>query len=308
MVPNGVRSLDVEVQVFLTDGFDFIRANPDSLDEIFRHFQESHLEKLYGNKELERVKKWFLNNNVPVIQSWNLAPTRVPCISVHLAASSETTGYSYFGDHAETNTTIDSTTALTVVDDFVPASYDSTTGIITINPDTTDISNIRPNHILVDASGEVFLVTPVIDLENNFFTIDITEGSDVDVRSLLVQDGVGVVKRKFGQAEFTENIDLGIHGKDDDNTVLWMYYIIVWILFRFKQTLEDRGIDIHTFSASEFDRQSKFVEENIYSRWIRLSGKTTVEWSEDPLPIATGIELDLDADDLDDTTQTTDIT
>jgi hypothetical protein len=296
MTPRGLRSLDIEIQAFLDDGFEYIRANPDVFTEIFKHFQEPHLEKLYGNREVDRVKKWFLGTHVPVIQSWNLGPSRVPCVSIHLAASSEATQYSYFGDHAETNEEIDASQATVIVDDFVPAAYDSTTGVITINPDTTDISNIRPNYILVDASGEAFLIIPVIDLENNFFTIDITEGSGVDVRSLHIQDGVGVVKKKHGQSEFMENIDLGIHGKDDNNTVLWMYYIIVWLLFRFKATLEERGIDIHTFSASEFDRQSKFVEENIYSRWIRLVGKTTVEWSEDKLPIATTFDLTLDAE------------
>jgi len=288
-LPLGVRSFDVEIQAFLTDGFSYIRQHPEIIDEIFGHFKQSHLEALYGETEIKNVKQWVLTNDIPVIQSWNLAPSRVPCVSVHLAASNEQTQWSYLGDHAETG--VESGTGATIVDTFVPADYDATTGRITINPDTTDISGIRPGYILHDASGEKFLIVPVIDIDNNFFSIDTTEGSDVDVRELVITDSVTYVKKKYGQGEFHENVDLGIHGSDDNNTVLWMYYMVVWTLFRFKPVLEKRGIDLHTFSASEFDRQSKFVQENVYSRWIRLGAKSTVEWSEDALPVASSFEL-----------------
>lgn len=294
-LPRGVRSLDVEIQAFLTEGVEFLRSNPEVLDEVFRHFQEPHLEALYGNKELNKAKQWFLSNKLAVIQSWSLAPDRVPCISIHQAAANEQVSWSYFGDHAET--AIESASPSEIVSDFVPADYDPDNGIVTINPNTTDISNIRPGHILVDAKGEQFLIIPVIDLENNFFTIDTTEGSDLDTRSAIITDSVNYVKKKYGQGEFHENIDLGLHGKESDNTVLWIYYLVVWLLFRFKSTLESRGVDIHTFSASEFDRQSKFVQEHIYSRWIRMSGKTTVEWSEEPLPVASQFDVDVDVDE-----------
>jgi hypothetical protein len=285
----GVVSPDVELQAFLEDGIAFIQNNPASIDEIFNQFTRGHLAKKYGEREIQKIKEWTTKNEIPVVLAWGLNAERMPSISVHIAHSDEMVQYAALGDHAGVLLGSDNGVQV-VVSEFVPASYSSATGTMIVNTSTTDISNVRAGHILVDAAGEEFLIEVVLDDES--FVLNIDLGGVVADSSVFIKSGEGeITKRKLGQAHFKELIDIGIHGHADQNTVLWMYYMVSWLLFRFKAILENRCIDIATFSASDFDRDSKFLGEHIYSRWIRFSGKTTIQWREPKYPNITSFDL-----------------
>ena len=283
----GVVSLDVELHSFLEDGFIFIRNNPTVIDEIFSHFRSAHLERLYGQREIEKIKKWVTTNDIYVVMSWSLNPQKLPSVSVHMAHSEEAVQWAGMDDYAGMLLGSDGDIEV-VVDSFVPAAYDTTNGIITVT-DSTDISRLKPGHIVVDGSDEEWLIeSPIGD---NYFAVNTTLGSDVDISKLLVKSGQGTItKRKLGQAQFRELIDIGLHGHADQHTVMWLYYIVSWLLFRFKTILEKRCFDVHTFSASDFDRDSKYLGEHVYSRWLRLSGKTSISWREPPYTNITRID------------------
>ncbi len=300
----GVISLDVELQAFLTDGFDYVRAHlDDSVDEIFSNFKQPHLAKLYGDKEIKTIKKWLREQAIPVVQSWGLQPTLVPCISIHLAQSSEQTGHSFLGDLGGTVTS--TATPLIIIPPFTCASYDSATGKVTTKPGT-DISALRNGYILVDGAGELWLVDGTIG--NDYFHINTDAGGLVDTSKFYIQSAEGTVRAKGGQALFQDMVDIGIHGHTNQNTVLWMYYIISWLLFRFKSTLEARGIQLQTFSGTEFNKDMKFLGEHIYSRWMRFVAQTEVEWTETPYVNVDTVDLtDFKADESGDTDHTTDL-
>jgi hypothetical protein len=82
------------------------------------------------------------------------------------------------------------------------------------------------------------------------------EGSDVNFDS-----SVGV---------FTVNVDIGIHGDRTGDMVLWMYYIMSYILYKEKLVAERLGLMLHTWSASDYNKESKYMGENIWTRWIRF--------------------------------------
>lgn len=93
------------------------------------------------------------------------------------------------------------------------------------------------------------------------------EGEDANV-------GVGV---------FNVQLDVSLFGSKTTDEVLWLYYIVNYILFKRKRQAEDLGLQIHTFSASDYNRSPIAQSgENIYVRTIRFS--TTVQnfWSSEP--------------------------
>jgi hypothetical protein len=65
-------------------------------------------------------------------------------------------------------------------------------------------------------------------------------------------------------------LDIGIHAMKDKDHVLWMYYLLNYILYKQKIYINNLGLQLHTFSASDYNKESKYMAENVWSRWVRF--------------------------------------
>lgn len=77
---------------------------------------------------------------------------------------------------------------------------------------------------------------------------------------------------------FTVQLDVGIHASKSSDQVLWLYYIATYVLFKYKRTSERMGMHLQTFTASDWDKRSEYMTENIWTRWIRFRCTTTNFW------------------------------
>ena len=73
----------------------------------------------------------------------------------------------------------------------------------------------------------------------------------------------------------TVMLDIGIHASNSKDHVLWMYYIINYLLYKEKPLMRKLGLQLTTFSASDYNKDSQYMAENMWSRWIRF--KCTVQ-------------------------------
>jgi hypothetical protein len=90
------------------------------------------------------------------------------------------------------------------------------------------------------------------------------------------------------------SLDIGIHADKAKDVVLWMYYMIVYILYKEKMTGRGLGLQLYTFRANEYNKESKYMADNVWSRWIRF--RCTVQHYVDGQDyIEPIIELDVDA-------------
>lgn len=87
-------------------------------------------------------------------------------------------------------------------------------------------------------------------------------------------EGVG----DWGTGVFTCMVDIGVHANKSGDQVLWMYYIASYIMFKYKLTAERLGLKLHTFSASDYQKDSNKITENIWTRWIRFKCTTENFW------------------------------
>ena len=96
----------------------------------------------------------------------------------------------------------------------------------------------------------------------------------------------------------TVSLDIGIHADKTKDIVLWMYYIVVYILYKEKMTARSLGLQLYTYRANEYNKESKYMADNVWSRWVRF--KCTVQHyiDGDILTIPT-IDLEIDAESLD---------
>ena len=68
----------------------------------------------------------------------------------------------------------------------------------------------------------------------------------------------------------TVSLDIGIHADKSKDYVLWLYYMVNYILYKEKRNFRDLGLQLVTFNASDYNKESKYMAENIWTRWIRF--------------------------------------
>ena len=101
-------------------------------------------------------------------------------------------------------------------------------------------------------------------------------------------DSVG----ETGTGVFTVMVDIGIHANKAGDHVLWLYYIVAYILFKNKLMAERLGLKLHTFSASDYNKEATKMTENIWTRWVRFRCTTENFWTTDPFTEIDDVNLD----------------
>jgi hypothetical protein len=84
-----------------------------------------------------------------------------------------------------------------------------------------------------------------------------------------------------GTGVFTVMVDIGIHANRAGDHVLWLYYIVSYVLFKHKLMAHRLGLKLHTFSASDYNKEAGKMGENIWTRWIRFRCTTQNFWDAD---------------------------
>jgi len=130
------------------------------------------------------------------------------------------------------------------------------------------------------------------------FSIQILEASEEQARAALDdhkenvdnldESTNGVLGRtSFGYLPIIDHMHIGIHTIETPDLVKYLYYFAIYILGAFKEQLQDRGLQLTTFRATDISRLNDFLPENMYSRFINMSIFTTAKYKKDELPIIT---------------------
>lgn len=95
---------------------------------------------------------------------------------------------------------------------------------------------------------------------------------------------------------FTVFVDIGIHAPKNGDQVLWLYYIMAYILFKEKRVAEKLGMELHTWSASDYNKNSQYMADNVWTRWVRLRC-TTQNYLDDAERTVTGpVEVNVETE------------
>jgi len=86
---------------------------------------------------------------------------------------------------------------------------------------------------------------------------------------------------EVGVGVFTVTLDITLLASKNTDEVLWMHYIISYILFKRKRRAEQLGLQLHTFTASDYSREARSLPENIWSRTIRFKATVQQFWDAD---------------------------
>jgi hypothetical protein len=129
-------------------------------------------------------------------------------------------------------------------------------------------------------------VIPCISVHLANETEDEAKASIGDLAGVFDSDG------ETGTGVFTAMVDIGIHANKAGDHVLWLYYIVAYVLFKHKLMAHRLGLKLHTFSASDYNKDSNKMTENIWTRWVRFRCTTQNFWGADRFQDVENINVD----------------
>lgn len=118
-------------------------------------------------------------------------------------------------------------------------------------------------------------VIPCISVHLANETEDESKASIGDYAGVFDEDG------ETGTGVFTAMVDIGVHANKAGDHVLWIYYMVAYILFKHKLMAHRLGLKLHTFSASDYNKDNNKMTENIWTRWVRFRCTTQNFWDAD---------------------------
>jgi hypothetical protein len=280
----GIHQSDVVLAAALKVAMADMRANPWLLDYVFASLPQDPLTwREYGAKSVAAAKEWFLKTDIPVIVTPTLNELKVPAISIALISSEEVTQESTLGDiHSEAYEENDMLWPA-LCEPFTPKSYLPSTGTITLKS-VPDGFALFPGMFIVDKRGTAYAIVDVL----NETTFTIAADTVPDLRDCVIKPSRPAYKVSVESSSFRETYSIGVHVGGEPVYVTWLHSIMVFALLRYKEVLlEARGFERSTINSSDFVREEQFVQENVFSRYIRITGNVRQYW---PKTIATKIE------------------
>jgi hypothetical protein len=121
-----------------------------------------------------------------------------------------------------------------------------------------------------------------------------TESEDESKAAIGDHFGMGE-EANVGVNVFITQLDVGIHASRNGDETLWLYYIISYILFKRKRRAEALGLQLTTFSATDYTRDAQKLADNIFSRYIRLRAVVQNFWAAEDYLDFEDVGIDLNA-------------
>lgn len=267
---------DLVVESILREGFAILRKHPEIINDIFESLVQDYSQNKYGEKELQRIKDMIAKKDWSFVHSFGEVDSNLPCVSIQLGSESEAKEVAHLEDYensvTEEITDPEELAALVKVSNIQPDSYDPLSGTIYV-PNSVNLSEVYPNLVYQDASGEKFTIIGGIDDTNGSKQFVVEPGSDVDIL------GVGQIQSSIDYKQYERRgvhsevqILLGMHTKDPLATK-YMYLLVKYILIARKKTLIARNFINSSFQGSDFTRNLKYEGDMVFTRFLTLSGK-----------------------------------
>lgn len=271
-----------------------VRQNPWLMDDILSDFvTDPMLSGIYGQKEIENAKKWINDNEISVFLPHRMDLEKMPCVTIAIGSNMEDRSLARMADMTHIVETLQPTQVGKVVPYIIPpfyyTSYDQVTGFFEV-PGTVDLVIIQPNMAVINPqTGAGFIITSKNN--NGFF---ITPGTVINFDVIAVIPEYRIYKARREIATFQENISIGCHVHGDPNALLWLYSIMMYGLLRYREGLiESRNFQISNLTTTDMIRNDAFQSfgENVYSRFITLTGQVENTWIKAPKRVIETINI-----------------
>ena len=166
---------------------------------------------------------------------------------------------------------------------------------------TSSEMNVDYGTNYIDKVWEWFTETKIPVVQSWSFNTTRIPSVSIHLAQEVEDESKAAIGDYFGQDEdfdvgvgvFTVNLDVGLHASKTGDEVLWMHYIVSYILYKKKLLANSLGLRLHTFSASDYNKDSKYMADNIWTRWLRFRCTVENQWGSEEL-VGPFIDTELD--------------
>lgn len=286
---------DLELEAVLRDGFTALRQDNTLVTDLFGDLLQPQLYTKYGDKEVNKLINFFNTKEVSIVHSFNLVPSNLPCISIQLIDNPEEVDKAHLSDFEEQFTvsmTPQELTTTVIVASIQPTAYNSLSGILSI-PDSVDLTNVFAGQLFVDTSGNQFTILPGINNTAGSKTLIIGKGLSPNISAAgQIQSSVQYDQYEQQGVFERERLLLGIHTSDPLLTK-YIYTVVKYTLNSRREILQSRGMQIATYSGSDFTRSNSYPGNTIFDRYVTVTVMTNNQWRADKVVPIEVIDLDI---------------
>ena len=120
----------------------------------------------------------------------------------------------------------------------------------------------------------------------------IAAGSDLDVSKLAIIPQYQLYRARRERIISQETYNIGCHAHGDPSTLLFLFYLTKYALLRYREgLLEYNNFQLSNLSCTDMIKNDAFNADNVFSRFIILSGQVEEDWVKTPYRVIEAIEL-----------------
>lgn len=293
---NGFLMPELILESLIRDGLQNLKDDPKIIDDVFAQLTRNYNNRKYGQAEITKIKA-MVQKEVSVVYTYSQVDSRVPCISIMVGSDTESKARDHIGDYydgeTEQITDTDELQTLHRVDDLQAVSYNPLTGQIQID-NGSDLSEVYKGMIFVDAEGNEFDLLAGINNLTDQKMITIQKQAEVSLSGPVeMHIKSSLDYRQFEVKGVTADVSLvlGVHTKDVLSTK-YLYILLKYIVLSRKFDMIKRGLYLATYSGSDFNRDSEYVADMVYTRFLTVTGKVDDTWRSDQVILIDNVEVD----------------
>ncbi len=276
------------LEATIRDGLQAIKSSINSptldiIDDIFGSLKEVWLQTYFGQNEINKIKNFLNTQTINIVQGFALADIKPPLIAINLNNNREAEEYEVFEDFKEE---VDTDILPQVIKaSFNAVSYDPSTGLIDVTGVLSDLNGVYNNTFFIDGNANQYsIVGGITDTPTDKHFLINPNITSINLTNCTIVSNVSISRVKIRATRDFEEIMLSIVTEEALLTK-YLYTIIKYILLAYKKTLISRGLELTTYTGSDFNRQDR-LPENLFVRNLMLRiNFVEHSWTGENLPI-----------------------
>lgn len=285
---------ELVLESLVRDGIQNVRNDQTIIDDIFKQLTRAYNSAKYGASEIAKIKT-LVQKEIAVVYAYHEVDAKPMSISIMVGSDNEHKPRAHMGDHydeiSEEITNPVELQALHRVDNLSVLSFDSLTGKVQVDP-ATDLSQIFRGMIYVDSADVEHDITGTISNEigDKFFFINKLDEVDISDTTGFIKSSLNYKQYEVRGVTSDIQLILGVHTKDA-LTTKYLYTLLKYFILSRKNDMISRGVYLSSFSGSDFNRDSQYVGDQVFSRFLTISAKIDDSWRSDQVVLIDHVEI-----------------
>jgi hypothetical protein len=282
------------IESVIRDGLQNVRADKTILDSIFAQLTRAYNTQKYGTAEIAKIKA-LVDRDIAVLYSYNEVDAKDLAITIMVGSDNESKPRAHLGDlYEEVQEQIADPVelqALHRVDNLNVTGFDPLTGKVSVT-DAMNLANVYHGMIYVDSAGtEHDVLGGIVNVNGSKgFLIGKQDEVDFSTATGYIKSSLNFKQYEVKGVSGDVNLVIGCHAKDA-LTAKYLYVLVKYFILSRKPDLIKRCFYLASYSGSDFNRDSSYVGDRVYTRFLMVTGKVDDTWRSDQVQLIDNIEV-----------------